>query len=299
MWNSILLSKLEENLVFFKKMYDMVRLVDPINKKVIEYRGYERIETNNICYNYWKNDKICDNCISTRASINNKCYLKLERCGDEIILVISMPIENAGKPTVLELFKNATESMMVGTGDYTEGRLVQDLITEINDLIRKDELTGLYNKRYLDERLPADVIRATLEDSPLSLMFMDIDDLKNINDNYGHIIGDKMISKVSNIISQNISEDSDWAARYGGDEFIICLNNVDSSSAYDIAEKIRNDITNIKISTNKGIINTTASIGIYTCQGQNLRAEDIITLADNRMYKAKKSGKNISIGIDV
>lgn len=299
MSDSILLSNLEENLLFFNKMYDAIRLVDPINKKVIEYRGCERIETNNICYDYWKTGKICDNCIATRASINNKSYIKLEHCNNEIIMVTSMPIENAEEPTVLELFKNATDSMMIGTGNYSVGHPVQQVVTEINDLIMKDEPTGLYNRRYVMDRLPADIVRSTLENLPLSIIFMDIDNFKRINDTYGHINGDKMIKEVSSIILRYVRKELEWSARYGGDEFIISLNNTNSDAAYKIAEEIRSEIADLRISIYNNTIQTTVSIGIYTVHGETKKAEEIIAMADSRMYEAKQRGKNSSVGINI
>jgi diguanylate cyclase (GGDEF)-like protein len=298
MSENILLSKLEENLVLLNKMYDAIRLVDPISKRIIEYRGSERIETESICYDYWKTGKICDNCISTRACLNNKCYMKMELCGNHIMMVSSIPVEDVEKPIVVELLKNVTDSLMIGTGDYSEGCSFLNVIAEINDRIIKDESTGLYNKSYITERLPADIVRSTLTDLPLSILFMDIDDFKRINDTYGHVNGDKVIDKISDIISCYVSNDIDWAARYGGDEFIICLNNTNSNNAYKIAEEIRNDIANLSVPFENNRIQTTASIGIYTVQGELQNAEEIIALADRNMFKAKQCGKNISVGLN-
>ncbi|MDF2568101.1 MAG: hypothetical protein K0R90_1557 [Oscillospiraceae bacterium] len=296
---NISLSKLEENLTFFRKMYDAVRLVDPINKRVMEYNGDKKRETDSICYDYWSKGKICDNCISVRAHLTNKCYLKLEQSGDVIMMVTAMPVENTDRPIIIELLKNATESMMFGTGEYSGGHLMKNVITEISDKIIKDELTGLYNRRYIDERLPADIVRSAMEEVPISVIFMDVDNLKEINDVYGHIYGDKTIVEVTNIIPNYINNDSDWAARYGGDEFVICLNNTTNKQAYKIAEGIRRNIAEMEIQFDNKTIRTTASLGIYTTNEESLTAEEILTLADYKMYEAKQSGKNASVGINI
>ncbi|HHX87847.1 MAG TPA: GGDEF domain-containing protein [Firmicutes bacterium] len=286
------LARLEKKLAFFNKMYDIARVVDPVLKQVVEFRGCTIGETDKNCYDYWKSGKICDNCISVRAYHGNRSFIKLEQSPEAIMMVTALPIENAGKPTVLELLKNATDSMMIGSGDYNDGHLMRNMVSEINDMMSKDQLTSLYNRRYVDDRLPVDIIKATIEEWPLSVIFMDIDNLKNINDTHGHAVGDLALKEAGDVILDCIRTDSDWSARYGGDEFLICLNNTSCVEAFYIAERIRNNIAKINIPAQNDNIQFTASLGIHTMQGLNLTAEEIINFADRKMYEAKKSGKN-------
>ena len=299
MVDSILLSKLEENLNLFQKMYDIVRLVDPIKKKVIEYHGCNIQETNTVCCDYWGNGEICNNCISVRAYLCNKCYIKLEQTSNTIMVVTAVPIQNATQPIIIELLKDATDSMLIGTGKYPSGYPIQNIVTELNDLIVRDELTGIYNRRYIDERLPVDIVKSSLSEMLLSVIFIDLDNLKEINDTFGHVYGDKVINKVTKLISKHIRKETDWVARYGGDEFLICLNNSSAEEAYQIAERIRCKIAELKIRVQDKTIRTTASLGVYTLERTNkLTAEEVIALADNRMYEAKKSGKNKTFGFN-
>ncbi|MDF2800759.1 MAG: hypothetical protein K0S61_662 [Anaerocolumna sp.] len=286
--------ELENKLAFFNKMYDIVRLVDPVNKKILEYRSTSSVKNNEFCYAYWSNNKICDNCISIRAHLENKCYQKLEQSSDAIMMVTAFPVENSDKPIVLELLKNATETMMIGTGTYSEGRLLYNFVSELNDLAIKDDLTGIYNRRFVNERLPADIVRATLKKMPLSIAFLDIDNFKEVNDTYGHILGDEVIAKVSNILMNCIGSDSDWVARYGGDEFIICFNDTTGIEAHRIAETIRRRISELKVSPKENI-SITVSLGVYTMEDSALTAEELISLADKRMYEAKQKGRNRTI----
>jgi diguanylate cyclase (GGDEF)-like protein len=293
--NSVTLDSLEENLKFFYKMYDIVRLVDPVNKTVTENKASCSGEANELCYTYWRDDKICDNCISVRAYLQNKCYIKLEQSAETIMMVTALPVENSEKPMVIELLKNATDSMMIGTGDYAKGHLMRRFVTEINELVVRDELTGQYNRRYVNERLPADIVRATLEKEPLSVIFVDVDNLKNINDCYGHVCGDQAITKVMEKLLCCIRSDTDWAARYGGDEFFICLNRTGKKAACHVAERIRKDVEEIVIFKDGKSVKTTVSLGVYTMEaerGEMLTADEVIALADRRMYEAKKNGRN-------
>ena len=287
MIQSLTLESLKGHLDFFNTMYDAVRLVDPVIKTVIEVRGNDKFQTDEPCFHYWKDGKICDNCISIRAHIAHQCYMKLEQAPDTIIMVTALPIEEAERPIVLELLKNASDTMLIGQGVYANGRLMKDVVIELNDLIVKDELTGLYNRRYVDERLPVDIIKATYSNLPLSLAFLDVDNLKKINDIYGHTAGDKIISAVANAMSSCVRAGTDWVARYGGDEFVICLNNTSFEKASLVLERIRAKILEIDIPQHEEIISS-VSYGIYTMHQEQLTAEALIALADERMYQAKQ-----------
>jgi len=282
---------LEDKIDFFNKMYDIVRLVDPLKKRVVEYKGSLEATHDEICYSYWKRDEICDNCISIRAYLDKKCYQKLEQLPNTIMIVTAFSIENLETPLVLELLKNVTETMMVGTGNYLEGQLLHDLITKLNGLAVKDELTDIYNRRYINERLPADIVRAVIENSPLSIIFLDIDNFKDINDTYGHEFGDKAITEVTGAIMKCIRAGNDWASRYGGDEFLVCLNRTSEAEAYKIAERIRHGISELTISP-QNKIKLTASLGVYTMNGPKLTAAELISCADKRMFEAKQQGGN-------
>ena len=289
----ISLNKLQQNLVFFNKMYDAVRLVDPVRKRVLEYRDCMIGKTAEICYAYWENGHICDNCISVRAHHDNKSYIKLEQNPDVIMLVTALPIENAEEPVILELLKDATDSMMVGAGDYNDGQAMRSVVTNINNMVIKDPLTSLYNRRFLDDRLPVDIVKATVARQPLSVIFLDVDNLKAINDTYGHTAGDLALRHVSDAIQKDIRADMDWAARYGGDEFFICLTSIGYDDACQIAERIRSNIAGVDIPIQDKGIKITASLGIQTMWESALTAEEIIRLADEKMYKAKQSDKTL------
>jgi len=100
--------------------------------------------------------------------------------------------------------------------------------------------------------------------------------------------------EISNIIMRSIRSDTDWVARYGGDEFLICLNNSEAKEAFEISERIRNKIAELVILENKRI-KTTASLGICSKGQKEMTATEAISLADQKMYEAKRNGKNCTI----
>ena len=296
MQKPITLEELENNLSFIKKMYDAVRLVDPVRKIVLEQRGDCMSETTEICHNYWRTDNICDNCISIQAYRENECFVKLEQTPSSIMMVMAIPITGSDQPVVLELLKNITNSILIGQGDYNDGVSMHKLVAELNTFATKDVLTNLFNRRYADDRLPVDIIKATIKQWPLSVIFVDMDNLKFINDAFGHAVGDRALISIADIIRSCIRSDVDWAARYGGDELLICLNNTPNNLAYAIAERIRCKIENEFFPTPTGKVGITVSIGLHTIQGSHLTADELIQLADKNMYEAKKEGKNRIIG---
>lgn len=287
----ISLSTLKDNLIFFNKMYDAVRLVDPVRKKVLEYRGHSVEDTNEVCHGYWENGHICDNCISVRAHHENKSYLKLEQSPDDIMLVTAIPIEAVGETIVLELLKNATDSMMIGTGDYNEGEMMRNVVSNMNDMVVRDHLTSVYNRRFVDERLPVDIVKATLAQQPLSVIFIDIDNMKMINDVYGHAAGDVALKQVANAIGECVRTNMDWVARYGGDEFVVCLSNVGDDKARHIAEKIRRSIASIEMVIQNEVVRITASLGVQSMSHSPRTAEEMIRMADKKMYEEKRGGR--------
>ncbi|MGN9164219.1 GGDEF domain-containing protein [Tissierellaceae bacterium HCP3S3_D8] len=293
MVDRITLDSLRGHLEFFNKMYDAVRLVDPVKKQVTECKGCKFDDKSGSCYEYWKNAKICDNCISIRSYQEDKSFMKLEQGKDNIMMVTAIPLENMEKPTVLELLKDVTHSMMLGSGDYNEGKMMYDVISKLNDMIVKDALTSVYNRRFVDERLGVDIIKATIMDIPLSVVFMDVDNLKDINDIYGHAVGDDVLKEVGRVVRKCIRSHSDWVARYGGDEFLICLNDTDEKNAIMICNRIKKAIEQVQIPDLDNDIQISLSMGVYTMQDEELTPEEIIRYADEKMYESKRDKRRM------
>jgi diguanylate cyclase (GGDEF)-like protein len=290
MTEKITLNKLQKNLDFFHKMYDVVRLIDPIHKKVIECRSNEMEHTRENCYSYWRDDQICENCISMRAYREQRSFIKLEHSPKAVILVTALPIDSAQESVVLELFKNATDTMMIGTGEYNKGEILFNAVQDMSNMIIRDELTSLYNRRFIDERLPADIVTAVTQQKPLSLIFIDIDNMKMTNDVLGHPSGDKLLKDASKIMQRNIRSETDWVARYGGDEFVVCLNNASNDTALSISKQIENDFN--KVVFCEANIKIKASLGVVTMPKSGLTAEELINLADKKMYVSKELHKS-------
>ena len=209
--------------------------------------------------------------------------------------------------------------------DITERKNLQE---EVKRLSVTDELTGLYNRRYFNQKLPL-VIKATETfRSSLALIMVDIDDFKAYNDAYHHLEGDEVLKEIARVCHQNIrnykDEDwvsrfggdefafNDWAARFGGDEFIIVLPGQNAEDAMIVAERIRKVFEKISFVQKGKTLHQTVSMGIASCYYERKKGQkgtkkrifppdyertstELTNLADKALFEAKKSGKNQTV----
>jgi diguanylate cyclase (GGDEF)-like protein len=157
---------------------------------------------------------------------------------------------------------------------------------------RRDFLTGLPNRQAYDERIQEELERAIRYKRLLSILMIDLDDFKTINDSLGHEFGDMVLQKFSEHLNQTIRR-SDFAARLGGDEFVVILPETDLDAAVDLANRIRSRITGNPIEITNGFLPVTISIGISSNLIENYSDHSRMKLAaDRALYRAKRAGKN-------
>ena len=164
----------------------------------------------------------------------------------------------------------------------------------IQSIAITDKLTGVYNRRFLEERLSAEVRNAQQQRYPLSLALLDIDHFKAVNDSYGHAAGDNVLQKLGLLLRTNLRKGS-VVARYGGEEFAIVLPNTVQHTAHFVLENIRK-LVEETISTEDGKP-VTVSIGVFEADlddrgGLEVIQEDLIRKADENLYRAKQGGRN-------
>lgn len=158
---------------------------------------------------------------------------------------------------------------------------------ELQDYANKDSLTQIFNRGKIDLLIQDEIKKSKKYNHTFSIIFLDIDDFKRINDNFGHIKGDEVLIHISNLVSNNIRE-TDFIGRWGGEEFIILLPKTTSNDAFIIA----NDLKQLVSKTNFGINNTlTISLGISQYLPKDTK-NDLIKRADDAMYFIKSKGKN-------
>jgi diguanylate cyclase (GGDEF)-like protein len=163
---------------------------------------------------------------------------------------------------------------------------------KIVNLADTDDLTGIWNKRYFRRQLPQEIERARTFNLALSLLLFDIDEFKQINDGFGHVIGDVVLSELCGVVRETLRP-PDIIARFGGDEFAVILPHTDTGGACAVAERILRKVSAVTIPTDdEGAIRCSISIGVAEFARDAETAHDLIRRADERLYESKRSGKN-------
>lgn len=230
----------------------------------------------NFCVN-WFNVNILD--IINRViegEMFNSIEVKVEGRDEKNISLLLSAIKGS--------YKNE-EVVLLSAYDITAQKKAEEIL---RDLAIKDELTGLYNRHFLESIINAEIERAKRYDYPLSAAIMDIDDFKKINDKWGHPIGDDVLREAARILKEN-SRESDYVIRIGGEEFVVLMPHTNLEGAYILADKLRQAIEK---NIHKEVGYFTSSFGVAERKVDETYFE-MYNRMDDALYRAKKAGKNI------
>ncbi|MCY1001943.1 diguanylate cyclase [Myxococcus sp. MISCRS1] len=164
-------------------------------------------------------------------------------------------------------------------------------VGELQRLSSTDGLTGVHNHRHFQERLREEFRRAQRYDDPLSLILMDLDHFKQVNDRHGHTTGDGVLREVAAALQQSVRE-TDLVARYGGEEFAVLLPRTHLTGALTVAERVRKDLATLQVGP-QGSLRVTASLGLSSFPHRTvLSPEQLLLTADEALYRAKAEGRD-------
>jgi len=224
-----------------------------------------------------------------------KNLINFKKLGVKVII----PAVSRGTLQALILLADGKEEDIFFENIKQKKEVLIDIIEEFaNDIMSTrfkevailDELTRLYNRRYMLQKLEEEISKAEQTKSKLSFILCDIDNFKKFNDTYGHQVGDEVLRVVAKVFKESSRTDFDIPFRYGGEEIGIILPNTDLEKAFQIAERIRTNISSRRFEGIPTII--TISIGVSTYPDHGLDVESIIKEADEALYYSKKTGKN-------
>lgn len=158
-------------------------------------------------------------------------------------------------------------------------------------LAKTDALTGLGNRLFFDQALSEELHRTARYQTPLSVLLIDIDHFKNVNDTYGHLMGDQVLRGVGRSLRAFVRS-TDRATRYGGEEFAVLLSHTDAEHARLAAERLRKQVEGLQHRQDGASVKVTVSIGVCTVTGPNVTSSNFLARADRALYAAKKAGRN-------
>jgi diguanylate cyclase (GGDEF)-like protein len=178
-----------------------------------------------------------------------------------------------------------------------QGKFLKSEISQLNTSIVTDELTKAYNRRFFSEKIRELFNKHKQTEQLLSVMMVDVDHFKKVNDNYGHLVGDEVLVRVSELLSR-LTPENGFCCRYGGEEFAILLPRIGIEQATSNAELIRNEVLRLSFPSAPDL-KSTISIGVATADFSTTQVkrelhhyEDLIKFADDALYEAKTSGRN-------
>ena len=280
----------------FENLYTGIRLVEPAEKRVacIVHMQLELLPF--LCYPFWESGTFCENCVSLRASREKRMLMKIGGNNNGLFMVSSVPVRIGEKSFVLEMVQDVTGRLCLDGGVSCENpqMLLESVTRHVDRLITTDDLTGLYNRRFMDENLSNALVKAFQTGRPCSALYVDVDFFKEINDTYGHQAGDYVLKGVAGLLRDNTRVKEGWAARYGGDEFLIFLPDVDNGAARKIAERLRVKVMNKVFRIGGGKVHLTCSFGVqtYETKAGQVTAQAFLSMADEKLYQAKSRGRN-------
>jgi diguanylate cyclase (GGDEF)-like protein/PAS domain S-box-containing protein len=198
----------------------------------------------------------------------------------------------------LMIFRDISERKQVEkrlryVNDRQQSQLIEIgvLQSKLREQAIRDPLTNLFNRRYLEETLDHEIARASREGYSICIMMIDLDHFKKVNDTYGHEAGDKVLKAIAATLAAETRR-GDFACRYGGEEFVIVMPNMDNQVAYERAEKLRNTLNSLYIPYGIYSLTITISMGIASYPANGQTREAILRAADKAMYAAKEAGRD-------
>lgn len=296
MFETELINEIRERLSIFIGLYDRIRIVDPIKKELIKEEGVTRSlelhRKGRHCYDFWEQDTVCRKCVSFIAYKNKKSTFKIERYKDEVYCIFALPIEREGRLYIVELLKKVTTDDFFSDLSSNLALPLNTTTTTLTQLANTDDLTNVYNRRYFDKQLAKELMYSNFYQTNLAVMIIDIDHFKQINDLHGHLVGDEVLKQFVEVIQSVLRQDVDWMSRYGGEEFVVVLKNVDMAHANEVAERIRQSVERHLFKIGADVQHLTCSIGLSMCRSGNLTQTELLQEADQKLYEAKNNGRN-------
>ncbi|MBE0686820.1 MAG: diguanylate cyclase, partial [Anaerolineaceae bacterium] len=270
-----------EGLIQIHPNQDLVEKTNIQELEGLQNIGDDILKNDNVTHYYEFRTKNGEETLSTRYLPDLDWYLIVEQ--DQTLALASA--RNS-------LFGNIAIGVLVTLLVIGLVMIVLNLfISKLEDMATRDELTGLPNRRKMDELLLREIAFAKRYGDPMSLMMMDIDHFKSVNDTYGHHAGDNYLVRFAKVLQEEVRQ-VDYVGRWGGEEFIILLPKTNAERAKELAERLLYSVEVMKIESGHGLITRTVSIGIASVESGKMDVDEILREADEAMYQAKQEGGN-------
>lgn len=280
--------EIENEIKFLKNTFDIVRLVNPVMGSVMKKDSHNGLVASGcFCFEAWNKNQRCKNCISALAFSQRNKQTKLEYIGSSLFCIISRYVTVDSQELVLETvtsFKPEYTAKILGE-ETRSGEMIKFYRQTIID-----DLTGLYNRRFLRENLPVFIMKAKTDGSLLGVLFISIDNLQQIISEYGLVAGDSAVTAVASSLHATIADrPDDFIARFSDDGFVAVIENTDILKLEDISKKLMRAVSRTSVADYPFVTASVTIGGTVSFEGANY--EKLMSVADRHLFKAKQLGK--------
>jgi diguanylate cyclase (GGDEF)-like protein len=212
-------------------------------------------------------------------------------------LNVDIPVRGTSEISYLtQVFNHMVSSLQRGRKEIAQAHeALMEKNRQLHELSITDGLTGLFNRKHLMDLFDMERTRNIRYHVPFSVLIADIDHFKRINDTYGHLAGDAVLRRIADTLNHVVRE-CDHVGRYGGEEFLIILPNSDAAGAMEVAQRVRQQVSQVRFYNDGKEISLTISVGVAQCTEADDSAEAVLGRADDALYRAKANGRNQVIG---
>ncbi len=271
---------------FIENLYECIRLVNPMKKEVFKIiKGpNEFMNAKDICYVFWKSNRVCENCISIRACHHNKTITKIEYNEESLYIVTAVPIRQY--ELVIEFLQNISS-------DYLDQHNknfydIIKLIQKQNLSVVKNVLSNIHKDQFIYERLPYDIASSYEEGTPIALFMIKVKDIRMINNKFGFPTGDQAIEEVAKSLKTLSLHQKDWLSSYRGTRFILVLHDINENQLGHICDRIYDRINRICLTVEGTVLKLEAGIGYHLLKDTLITPEQFIEKA-TEMLKAESN----------
>lgn len=268
-------------------LFDSYRIVNTDTYQVHRWEDGTAVPQNDSCYHVWNRTEPCINCISKRAVKEGRQFTKIEVLGDKVFLIEAVGLPELGPGLALELIRDVTDSILINDVGHKKNKGLTGIIQKMYDLANRDSYTGLYNKRFVEYELQRELLKRKKTD-PLEIVLFDIDSFKQINDTYGHLMGDHVLLTIADILRSFVVRHSGWAGRVGGDEFILVFQGKDRVEVVKLVEELKAEVHAVDFKLVDQSCRITISVGMAGADSETRDWKKLFSIADQAMYENKQ-----------
>lgn len=276
-----------EGLIRSNPLFQYYRIVDIHTYMVHSWKEGKACPMGFRCYEVWKRGGACQNCISSLAVEEKRPIIKLETMEDKIFLIEALPLPELGPDLALELIREVTDNLLVNDHYSQENLALSEMIQKMNELAIRDSYTGLYNKRFLEHELHRQILE-WIPSNPLVIALIDIDHFKDVNDTYGHLMGDQVILAFAEELKACAEQNSGWAGRVGGDEFLLAFQGVSLGEINPVIETFSRRISDMEFRDSTQDCRISISTGVMEYHPEIGDWRELFRQADQKMYLSKQ-----------